>query len=41
MDQKADHTVISDETMLRHIGYCGVLVAIVAVAFAWIANTVG
>ena len=41
MDQNVEHSTISDETMLRHIAYCGVLVAAVACAFAWIANTVG
>ena len=34
------HAGISDETMLKHITYCGVFVAITALAIAWVANTV-
>ena len=39
----APHSAVSevtDEDMLRHIGYCGVLVTIVALAIAWVDNTV-
>lgn len=34
------HAGISDEDMLRHIGYCGVIVTLVALGIAWVANTV-
>lgn len=42
MDQSphsAEQT-ISDDEMVRRIGYCGVLVTLVAFAIAWVANTV-
>lgn len=34
------HEGMSDETMLRHIAWCGVIVAGIALAIAWVANTV-
>ena len=43
MNTKTDtaHAVISDEDLMRHIAWCGVFVAAIALAFAWVANTVG
>ncbi len=34
------HEGLSDETMLRHIAWCGVIVAGIACSIAWVANTV-
>ena len=31
---------ISDDTMLRRIAYCGVLVTATALAIAWVANVI-
>ena len=33
-------TTISDEEMIKHIGWCGVIVAIIALGIAWVANSV-
>ena len=49
MDQPASPTAaeatfleetISDDTMLRRIAYCGVLVTATAIAIAWVANAI-
>ena len=40
MGHTPEQHTISDDDMLRHIGYCGVAVTLVALGFAWIANTV-
>ena len=33
-------STISDEEMIKHIGWCGVIVALVALGIAWVANSV-
>ena len=38
-NQVKEHT-LSDDDLMRHIGYCGVLVTVVALGFGWIANSV-
>ena len=40
MNPAVTHEPIDDETMLRHIAYCGVIVTFVALGIAWVANTV-
>ena len=40
MDQPDPHNTMSDEELFRHIGYCGVAVTLIALAIAWVANTV-
>ena len=35
------HPEISDETIIKHIAWCGVIVAVVAIMIATVANTVG
>ncbi len=37
----SQHETISDETLLKHVSWCGVIVAAIAMSFAWIANTLG
>ena len=38
--QVTTHETIDDDTMVRRIGYCGVIVTLVAFGIAWVANTV-
>ncbi|MEM7097294.1 MAG: hypothetical protein AAF541_03470 [Pseudomonadota bacterium] len=40
LQSAAAHQPIDDETMLRHIAYCGVIVTLIALGIAWVANTV-
>ena len=40
MEQPHAHNNTSDEDMLRHIGYCGIIVTVIALAIAWVANSV-
>ncbi len=35
------HQTISVETLLKHVSWCGFIVAGIALSFAWIANTLG
>ncbi|NKB97148.1 MAG: hypothetical protein GKR90_01420 [Pseudomonadales bacterium] len=39
MDQSSQNEA-ADDAMFRNIGYCGIVVAIVALGIAWVANSV-
>ena len=38
--EESGHTTISDEEMMRHIAICGVVVTVIAILIATVANTV-
>jgi hypothetical protein len=35
------HPTVTDETIMKHIAWCGVIVAVIAIMIATVANSVG